>query len=716
VVLLLVLGSPEPTSAATPAEVLTPGHVATAAPQGVAPADGRLRGPDFTAVVKRVAWPQSVASSSGSTYVASTDRRLVAFTLSVTQASADSGIDNAPSGVIAKLTVGATSLPVSLAAIDQQIAGGSTGSAQTTGTDNFVASVPARAHDVALTLSEGGFSQSLDLWTLVRSPPSPVVLYRAPTSSTVTGTASGPFHLSFTNPADGFTSSDNAQISGDELTYFTPGTTLQTPKSPDDAYLVVGIQSSYPDIPYGQPDSGHFFSSFNPMAGSELTFTPDGGSAVDGLSNTSAFVSTNAADDDDGLFDAVYFFTVPAATTGGTLTVNTGQQVGDEYTGFTGTGNSTLVNLTASAVVTLSFPAVASSPPAQKNPPWVGAPLPATGLAAGSGGTSIRSSSPGGGFPIWLAVVLLFVLAAAVVVAQRLHARRSTQVAVQPNEERFADQPAGDRPMVDDVADTMPDSVVTPVATPTVAADSDPGQPLAVNIVGRRQLVGFPTEGGSPVLEALATYLVCHDSHHLSADQIALGMWPLGRPRGDVSRKTVHNYLSGLRSWIGAEHLPDAASAGGYLIDGIESDWATFQRLAREADRVDAESARALRTQAMELIRGRPFEGLSGSGYDWVDEERLVAVMIKAIVDCATRLGNDRMEAGEFHAAQEAAEAGLRGAPNEYVLWELGARALSARGEGTALGRWLSEAGHALVPADVERIRRDLGHDPTSDS
>ena len=84
---------------------------------------------------------------------------------------------------------------------------------------------------------------------------------------------------------------------------------------------MLGIQSSYPDIPYGQPNSGHFFSSFNPMAGTELTFTPNGGAAVEGLSNSSAFVSTNAASDDDGLFDAEYFFTVPATTTGGTLTL-----------------------------------------------------------------------------------------------------------------------------------------------------------------------------------------------------------------------------------------------------------------------------------------------------------------------------------------------------------------------------------------------------------
>ena len=256
--------------------------------------------------------------------------------------------------------------------INQQIAGGTSGSANTTGSDSLVASVPATDARRPARALRG------------RSSPSPSTCgpssasHRArsfstgtPTSSSVVGsTASGPFHLSFTNPTDGFTSTDNAQVSSATLSYFAPGQSLQTPKTPDEAYLILGLQSSYPDIPYGQPNSGHFFSSFNPMAGTELTFTPSGGSAVDGLSNSSVFSSTNAANDDDGLFDAVYFFTVPATTTGGTLTVNTGQQVGDEYTGFTGTGNSTIINLTASATATLSFPGRPERPagPAERRP------------------------------------------------------------------------------------------------------------------------------------------------------------------------------------------------------------------------------------------------------------------------------------------------------------------------------------------------------------
>ena len=164
-----------PAAAATPALVLNPGQVVEASSEatshGTAPSDGRLRGEDFTAVVSAVAWPQSVPSPSGLDYVAGSRHRLVAFTVSVTQPTDDSGLLNAPTAVTASLKVGAVSAPVSLTRISQQIAGGTSGSAETTGTDSFVASVPARSHAVDLVLTEAGFSQSLNLWTLERVPP-----------------------------------------------------------------------------------------------------------------------------------------------------------------------------------------------------------------------------------------------------------------------------------------------------------------------------------------------------------------------------------------------------------------------------------------------------------------------------------------------------------------------------------------------------------------
>jgi hypothetical protein len=657
-----------------------------------------------------VSWPQSIAAPSGIVYVAASGRRLVAFTLSVTQTTDDSGLLNAPTGVTAMLKVGAASAPVSVTKINQQIAGGTSGSANTTGTDSFVASVPASTHDVALALSEAGFTQSLDLWTLKRLPPSPSVLYRAPTSSTVTGTASGPFHLSFTNPADGFTSTDNAQVSSAILSYFAPGQSFQTPKTPDETYLILGLQSSYPNIPYGQPNSGHFFSGFNPMAGTELTFTPSGGSPVDGLSNSSVFSSANAASDDDGLFDAVYFFSVPATTTGGTLTVNTGQQVGDEYTGFTGTGNSTIVNLTASATATLSFPAVPSPLPAQKKLPWVGAPLPGTGLAAapsaGSSSGSTPGRSPGHGFPIWAAVLALVVVAGVVVLVQRRHRRGAlTSVPVAAPLEDSAERVEPPAPPIQSVFATPP-RPARPQPAPVAA--------LRINLLGPLDLGDLRTDDVRRIVVELLVYLACHDHRHLRVGQIALGLRPLGSGRPEVAEKTLRNYLSELRQWVGPEHLPESSAKEGYLLHATDTDMAEIVRLCRQADANGGAEAIPLRTEALALVRGRPFEGLLHDGFEWVEAEHLDSQMAGVIAGCVVALGTAHLEAEDFAAALEAAWAGRRGAPDDYGPWYVGAQAISGQGERSALNRWMTDASRHLDRGDIARIWDSLGpdHDP----
>ena len=707
----MFVGPPAGLAAASSAvTVLAPDQVAEAALSGQAggafvPSDGRLRGADFTATVTDVSWPQSVSVPAGTTYVAGTGRRLVVFTLSVTQASADSGLGNTSTGVSARLQLAATSLPVSMSTINQQIAGGMSGAAQTTGTDSFVASVPARSHDVALLLSEGGFSQSLDLWTLDRNPPSPVVLYRAPSSSTVTGTAAGPFHVSFTNPADGFASSDDAQISSATLGYFAPGSSGTTPGNPAQAFLVLQIQSSYPDVPYGQPNSGHFFSSFTPLPGSQLTFTPMGGSAVPATADAADFSSTSAASDDDGLFDALYSFTVPATTTGGTLSVLPGTATGTEYTGFTGSGTSTPITITAPATVGLSFPAVPPAPAPQKKPPWVGAPLPATGLGA------VGSSAPGGwsGFPIWLDLVILLVIAAGALMVQRYRrAKTSPAVAGSPTSgvTYAARGTTIAEPSVGGAGRTKPIDAVRPAAAAVVAeSEEHPAPPEArpvLNVLGVREVVGLEIDASWALVTELFTYLVFHAHRHLKAAQIAIGLRPSGER--DLDEKTVRNALTRLRRSVGVEHLPEGTSEG-YLIEGIESDWFTFQRRSRQADTTGGEEAIALRKEALALVRGAPFADVND---EWIDAERIRSQMTVAIVRCAERLGTDLLEAKRPAEAEEAAAAGLLGAIRHYVLWELGAWAIGDQSDRGRLELWMTDAKANLDEEDVERLERSV--------
>jgi hypothetical protein len=704
-----------PASAAAPAEVLAPGQVAQASligSTGTTPSDGRLRGPDFTAVVTRVAWPQSAPSPSGSSYVAGTGRRLVAFTLSLTQASADAGVGNAPTGVAAVLKVGANSLPISMSMIDQQIAGGTSGTAQTTGTDSFVASVPARDHDIAVTLSEGGFGQTFDLWTLERSPPSPIVLYRDPSSPTVNGTAAGPFHVSFTNPADGFSSSDDAQVQSATLGYFAASKSSTTPGNPAQAFLVLELQSSYPSVPYGQPNSGHFFSGFSPLPGSQLTFTPSGGSAVPATADSADFSSTNAASDDDGLFDAVYSFAVPATTTGGTLSVLPGTASGTEFTGFTGSGTTVPITITAPATVGLSFPAVPSAPAAQKRPPWVGAPLPATGLAAAPASASGSSSGSSGqsGFPIWVAVVVLLVLAAGAVIFGRYRRAREkvspAAVVPAPTSQRRDEDVASTAAPAHEAAEgtkgvgAVRPAAAAPITTEVGDASSPVDVPEALNVLGAREVVALEIDNDWALLIELFTYLVFHEHRHLKAAQIAIGLRPSGSR--ELDEKTVRNAITRLRRCVGVEHLPEATTDG-YLIVGILSDWVRFQRLSRQADTTGGEEALALRKEALVLVRGAPFADVND---EWIDAERLRSHMTVAIVKCAERLATDLLEANRPAEAEEAATAGLRGAPRHYVLWELGAWAICDQSDRGRLELWMSDARANLDDEDFARLER----------
>ena len=606
-----------------------------------------------------------------------------------------------------------------------------------------MASVPNNTHDVDLVLSQGSFSQSFDLWSLRRVPPAPSVLYRDPNHTTLSGTAPGPTTVSLSNPADGFTSSAAVTLQSATLSFFAPSGATLSP-DPDQAVLSVVLDAEFPNDPNDPTGSGHYLGATTPLPASLLSFTPSGGAAITAVMSD-AGDTTGKGTSDDGLFDATYSFLVPAALTTGTLDVAAGSFSGAEFTLYTAESGTTSLDITTPATLALSFPAPVAEA-AQRTPPWVGQPDPPT--AAGSSAAGSPRSSPTSGLPalpISVAIVLLALLALTVVLVQR--GRRSHRlVAAAVSADAPARAPSAapspttavvpvprdeevPRPdATSDAADTAsgaalaapgPDAAEEAPGTggPIATGLSDEyGKPTkAVNFVGPRRFVGF-SENSSRILEAILTYLLFHDTHHLSADQIALGMWPYGRSRGEATRKTIQNNASALRNWIGAEHLPDAAVAGGYLVEGIATDWATIERLSAEAQTVGADAARALRTEALELVRGLPFEGLSGDGYDWIEYEDLVSTVTVSIVRCANDQASDLYEAGDFSGAEAAARAGLRAARSEFVLWELGARAIDALGERRALEAWWRAAARELDPAAIDRIRRSLGHDGPPES
>ena len=134
--------------------------------------------------------------------------------------------------------------------------------------------VPNDTHPASiLVLSEGSFSQSFDLWSLRRVPPSAAVLYRDPTRSSLAGSAAGPTTLSLANPADGFTSSAAISLQSATLGFFAPNGTTLSP-NPDQAVLSVVLDGESPGDPNDPTGSGHYLGSTAPLPASLLSFTP----------------------------------------------------------------------------------------------------------------------------------------------------------------------------------------------------------------------------------------------------------------------------------------------------------------------------------------------------------------------------------------------------------------------------------------------------------
>lgn len=684
---------------------------------GVVPADGRLNTPDFMAKITSVTWP---ARNDG--HEPTPGRRFVAFGLEVS-ALARSASPTAPgSQLAAALRWNESSHPLSLSSIDNGLASGVGNGGGDSASASYMASVPSDTHDVDLVLTEGTFSQSFDLWTLRRVPPSPAVLYRDPTETTIAGSAAGPTTLALSNPSDGFMSSAAVTLQSATLGFVTPPGTTVSP-NPDQAVLSVVLDGEFPSDPNDPTASGHYLGSRAPVPAGLLSFTPSGGTAVPAnLSDQGDTAGKGSSD--DGLFDATYSFLVPGTLTAGTLEIAAESFTGAEFTLYTAETGTTTLDVSAPATLALSIPAPVAHA-AQKTPPWVGEPAPPTSAASASAARGSGGSSTSQGFPVWVAVVVLLVVAAGAVLVERW--RRSRRLTAAPTTATAATATSNTGPPPSSASVVVAGSAhtsegdegegvdaagaVRPVAADAteVGGASAPfddhgpfGTTVILNVLGARQILGVEIDSSWALLTELFTYLVFHDHRHLKAAQIAIGLRPNG-PK-DLDEKTVRNALTRLRRSVGAEHLPQA-SAEGYLVEGIDSDWAAFERLSRQAETTGGEDALALRKEALALVRGAPFDDVND---EWVDFERLRSNMVVAIVMCAQRLAADLLEAARSAEAEEAASAGIRGAPRHYVLWELGARAICARSDLGRLELWMSDARANLDQEDVARLERSV--------
>jgi DNA-binding SARP family transcriptional activator len=218
---------------------------------------------------------------------------------------------------------------------------------------------------------------------------------------------------------------------------------------------------------------------------------------------------------------------------------------------------------------------------------------------------------------------------------------------------------------------------------PEVQAD------VEVRVLGRVEVGGIGRiERGKS--EELIVFLALHPEG-VDGDRISDALWrgvPPAKATLNTTTTVARNSLGALAD--GSLRLPHARN-GVYRLDpSVGLDWARFQALVTRAESKGAGGSADLRL-ALELVRGRPFEGVRPRTYGWALLD-LAAVMEAAVVDAADRLAELRLDDGDAPGAQWAARRGLKISPYDERLYR----------------RLMLAADLAGNPAGVEAVMEEL--------
>jgi DNA-binding SARP family transcriptional activator len=200
----------------------------------------------------------------------------------------------------------------------------------------------------------------------------------------------------------------------------------------------------------------------------------------------------------------------------------------------------------------------------------------------------------------------------------------------------------------------------------------------------------------------LVVYLALHPNG-ASTEQWSTALWPDKL----MAPASLHSTASSARRSLGVsstgdDHLP---RSHGRLKLGplMTSDWNRFVLLSRSSDPADWRGA-------IELIRGRPFEGLRAS--DWTLLEGIAANIESEVVDTATRYAEWCLSRRDAEGAEYAARKALLVSPYDERLYRVLMRAADLTGNPAGIESVMQEL-IRLVAEDVEPF--DAVHPETVD-
>jgi DNA-binding SARP family transcriptional activator len=218
------------------------------------------------------------------------------------------------------------------------------------------------------------------------------------------------------------------------------------------------------------------------------------------------------------------------------------------------------------------------------------------------------------------------------------------------------------------------------------------GGQIEVMVLGPVEVRGAERAFTRSLAKDLVVYLAMHPNGAAN-EAWATALWPDRR----MAPSSLHSTASVARRALGQsadgqDHLPRAHGRL-QLAPSVTSDWDRFVALAEG----DTSSWR----MALELVRGRPFDGLRST--DWPILEGIAPAIEAAVVDLAGRLAGASLAAGDPRGAEWAARKGLVVSPYDERLYRMLMRAADLGGNPAGVEAAMAEL-VTLVAEDIEPL------------
>lgn len=256
-------------------------------------------------------------------------------------------------------------------------------------------------------------------------------------------------------------------------------------------------------------------------------------------------------------------------------------------------------------------------------------------------------------------------------------------------------------------------SAAGPAGTRQAADPASPPERLEapiVRVLGSVELAGTTGVELPSTHQRQATELIAFLAFNPGSrgSDISKALWPSREPNLATRRSAV----SRARRWLGTdpngyEYLPRYWSAddggqadlesAGYRLRGVRTDWHTFCDLVGP-DLTKTPTADLL--AALDLVRGRPFEGVPLRKYVWA--EQLMHTISSGVVDVSHEVARRALLAGDVATARHASQVGRLADPVDERSWRNGIRAEIASGRRDAVGRLVDRLRDHLEQLSME--------------